>query len=384
MRFSILASGIAALSLTFPARAIASEAHAPLALQVSISPVFAKFIPNTANTLKIEYTVWDKILNSMVFLTGLSTRQVAPKPDALAGSRFIWEHKSPYRYEGNKIPFSMLTEEHIATLQEYKRDLENLSEKIDIASLPKNEQLAYWFNLHNVSVITLIAENYPVVEPSKLRIGPEKAAMHDAKVISVSGSMLSLRDIRENIVYPNWQDPKVIYGFFLGDIGSPSVINRAFTAENTEKLLDTNANEFINALRSYSRGGISKIYKDVGRFYFPDFETDLRAHFELYMWPEVFEELEKTGRLKINPYEYDIADMEGGHGPQVVGNVTIDGKPVRDSRSYALVSYANRIRDKTRVLLRQGKIKHGVVTVGDEKEMEPIAAEIDKPVESEK
>ena len=372
---SSLLSGIIVVSLTFSATAFASDTPATPVSQIAVTSGFAKFTPNPTNKLKIEYSVWNDILNNLVFITGLSTRQAAPKPEAITGSRFVWEHTSPYRQEGNKIPFSVLKQEHIDTLREYKRDLENLSATINIASLPKNEQLAYWYNLHNVAVITLIAENYPVAEPSKLLIGPAKTPMHDVKFISVDGMILSLRDIRENIVYPNWEDPKVIYGFFLGDIGSPSVQSQAFTAENTEKLLNSNADEFVNSLRSFGRGGISKIYKDVERFYFSNFEQDLRSHFQLYMWDEVLVELAKTETLKINPYEYAIADMEGGHGPRVIGNVTIDGKPVKDSQSYAVASYTNQIKDKTRVLLRQGKIKRGQVTVGDEDENGEVATD---------
>ncbi len=367
MHPSILA-GIAALSLTLVPSLAVAQASGLSAPQASVAPEFAKFTPNPSNKLRIEYEVWDEILNNLVFLTGLSTRQAAPKPEALTGSRFVWEHTSPYRQEGNKIPFSVLKNEHIATLQEYRRDLENVSTTINIASLPKSEQLAYWYNLHNVTVITLIAENYPVAEPDKLLIGSDKVPMHDAKILSVSGSKLSLRDIRENIVYPNWGDPKVIYGFFLGDIGSPSVQSQAFTAENTEKLLNSNADEFVNSLRSFGRGGISKIYKDAERFYFPSFEQDLRGHFQQYMWDEVYVELANVKSLKINPYEYAIADMEGGHGARVISNVTIDGKPVTDSQSFALASYTNQIKDKARVLLRQGRIKRGVVIVGDEEE----------------
>jgi hypothetical protein len=380
MRASILLSAIATLSLTMPTHAFAYQDTAP----ESVAPEFAKFKPNPKSQLKIDYAYFDDILNNLVFLTGVSTRQIAPEPAPITGSRFIWEHTSPLRQEGNKIPFSKLRPEHILTLQEYKRDLENLSTTTNIASLSKREQLAYWLNLHNVTVIMLIAENYPIREPSKLLIGPGKVPMHDAKVISVNGSKLSLRDIRENIVYPNWQDAKVMYGFFLGDIGSPSLQGEAYTAANTEKLLNQNADEFVNSLRSFTRGGVSKIYQEAARFYFPNFEQNLREHFQLYMWDDVYDELSQTAKLKINNYDYDVADMEGGRGSGVIGNVTINGKPVRDAQSYAIASYTNQINEKSKVLLRQGKLKRGVVTVGDEEDEEAAEkkAEAEKPAES--
>jgi hypothetical protein len=381
MKAPFLLSGFAAIAMTCVSTLAAAQVPAQPSAQLPMAPEFAKFKPRPSNTLKVDYAVWNEILNNLVFLTGLSTRQIAPKPEALTGTKFVWEHTSPFRQEGNKIPFSMLKPEHIATLQEYKRDLETVSNTVDIAALPENEQLAYWLNLHNASIITLIAENYPVLEPSNLKLGTEKAPLHDAKVIAVAGHMMSLRDIREKIVYPNWKDPKVVYGFFLGDIGSPSIQGEAFTADNTERLLKMNAEEFVNSLRSFSRGGISKIYKDVAPFYFPDFEKDLRNHFQLFMWEDVLAELAKAGALKVNSYEIAIADMEGGHGAHVIPNVLIDGKPVRNSQSYAIAAYTNQIKTKSKVLLRQGKIKNGVVIVGDESEEEAAASEPDKPVE---
>jgi hypothetical protein len=368
MRYSFLHSSIAALSLMIPAQSLALQAPGERSARIVVSPEFAKFVPAPKKDLKIDYNYWNEILNNLVFLTGVSTRQVAPKPEPLTGSRFVVEHTSPYRLEGNKIPFSKLRAEHVLTLQEYKRDLEDLANTIEIAALPKQEQLVYWINLHNLTVTMLIAENYPVMQPSNLLIGEGKVPLQDAKVISVNGSKLSLRDIRENIVYPNWEDPKVIYGFFLGDIGSPSMQGQSFTAENVDRLLDQNANEFVNSLRAFSRGGVSKIYKDVARFYFTNFDGDLRQHFQQYMWDEVYEEYAATKTFKVNSYEYDIADMEGGHADHVIGNVTINGKPVKDSRTFAITSYTNQIKGKTEILLKQGRIKRGKVIVGDEEE----------------
>jgi hypothetical protein len=86
------------------------------------------------------------------------------------------------------------------------------------------------------------------------------------------------------------------------------------------------------------------------------------------MWDEVYEEYATTRTFKINSYEYDIADMEGGHADHVIGNVTINGKPVKDSRTFAITSYTNQIKGKTEILLKQGRIKRGKVIVGDEED----------------
>lgn len=107
----------------------------------------------------------------------------------------------------------------------------------------------------------------------------------------------------------------------------------------------------------------------MARFYFTNFDGDLGQHFQQYMWDEVYEEFTATKTLKINSYEYDIADMEGGHADHVIGNVTINGKPVKDSRTFAIASYTNQIKGKTEILLKQGRIKRGKVIVGDEEDI---------------
>jgi hypothetical protein len=339
---------------------------APAATTISMQQAavdFGKFTPKPSNNKRIDFKFWSDVLQGSVMMTGVSTRQVAPKPSPLTGSRFVWEHKSALRREGNKIPFSRMDDSHIATLKSYRKELEEISKTIDIATLPKDEQLAYWFNLHNAVVIALIAENYPVVVPSSLKLGEQKQLFHDAKVINVNGTLLSLRDIRENIVFRNWQNPMVMYGFFYGDIGSPSIPTKAFTAENTDELLEQNADEFMNALRGFQNGRISKLYKEAAPYFFPNFEKDLRTHFETYMWEDVKKELSKVKTFKIAPYEEEIADIEGGHSPRYVGPVTINGKPVRDSQSFAMQSFVAQLREKRAVLISQGRLKRGTVTV---------------------
>ena len=121
--------------------------------------------------------------------------------------------------------FSYLDSQYKSGVSEYRKDLQDVGSNIDLTRFSRDEQLAYWLNLHNVAVIEQIALNYPVKTPRKIKIdiNGNKVDLHDAKFITVKGVSLSLRDIREKIVYPNWDNPDVIYGFFHGDIGSPSV-----------------------------------------------------------------------------------------------------------------------------------------------------------------
>ncbi len=44
------------------------------------------------------------------------------------------------------------------TLDELRRQMA----QVDPQALPKNDQLAYWINLYNISVVNVVVENYPV------------------------------------------------------------------------------------------------------------------------------------------------------------------------------------------------------------------------------
>ena len=302
--------------------AIALIAAAPAAAQDTAqiagpTTEFAQFVPKTETTAtSIDYTVWEEALQYMVFRMGRSSRQAAPRPEPSTGSRKTWGHTSRYRLEGNRVIFSFLEPEITASLTAYKQDLETTAGQIDIAALPRNEQLAFWINLHNAAVIEQLAQAYPVRSPASKKFGAGKVALDDAKIITIGDVSMSPKDIRTKIVYPNWSNPKVIYGFFRGEIGGPSIQNEAFTGANVSRLLDSGARDFVNSLRAVEKRGatmhISKIYEEAQPFFFANWDADLRAHLEQYARDDVAGVLAGTTRIDASLYDYDIADLANG------------------------------------------------------------------------
>ena len=132
-------------------------------------------------------------------------------------------------------------------------DLERISGELDIAALPRNEQLAFWFNLHNAAMLEAIAREWPVRQPREIMV--DGVPLDDAQFLTVRGIAMSLRDIRENIVFANWRDPKVIYGFWRGEIGGPALEREAYTGANVNSLLDIAAQDFVNSLRGIQQRG---------------------------------------------------------------------------------------------------------------------------------
>lgn len=195
----------------------------------------------------IDYEIWDFALKNMAISMGPSNRKGARRPDPPTGTRLTSGPQSRYRLEGSMVLFRFFDKAVIDSFTEYRQDLERVADTVDISSLPRNEQLAFWLNLHNVALMEQIAQEWPVREPREITLGG--VSLDDAKFITLRGIPASLRDIREQIVFRHWKNPKVIYGFWRGDIGGPALQPHAFTGANVSSLLDVAAADFVNSLR---------------------------------------------------------------------------------------------------------------------------------------
>jgi len=284
---------------------------------------FSQFVPQAStNGRTLDYSIFDGVLSDVIVDLGPSTRIWQRKPKADLGTRIVTGHKSPLRLEGRRVTFSVFNDEFTSALTAYRQDLEQIATTYDITKFPRKEQLAFWFNLHNLTVMEQIAIEYPTKRPRDIKIdlNGESSKLHDAKILNIKGVSLSLRDIRENIVYKNWRNPNVIYGFFHGDIGSPAIQNYAYTASNLDDLLKDNADEFVNSLRGFrlssSTGQVSKIYESEGRFFFSNWQPDLKTHLLSHVNEVVKPELLKSAELKPIYYEDMIADLAGGGAPR--------------------------------------------------------------------
>ncbi len=333
-----------------------SQAKVTSASYAPAGSITSTFAPRPRSSTQIDYSAWDELLKNMVFYGGPSLRERARRPYSTTGTRFVFGHTSPYRFEGNRVMFDTMKPEFKGFLADYLEDLVSIGNQIEIPSLTKDEQLSYWLNLHNALVITALSEAYPTDRPSRLR-GDDGLRFHDSKRVSIDGVELSLRDIREEIVYRHWSDPLVIYGFFHGDIGSPSIQRAAYTADTLRQTLKFSAQEFVNSLRAFhtdrTEGNISRHYQDAAPYFFPDFDADLRLHLTGYMDPDVASELRRaSGTLTVMEYPDDIADLTKGDGSRrpisqtlSIGRDGLGARTVSPQLSQALEEYKQKFKE---------------------------------------
>ena len=278
---------------------------------------FASFAPHSdKRDQRLDFGNWTELLSAYVLSMGPPLRKMPPGGAATPRRD---GHNSMYRLEGAMVAFDLMDAETIANIARYRRELEAVAGDIDLQSLPRNEQLAYWLNLHNVALVEKIAAEWPIYEPREILV--DGTPLDEARFILVNGVALSPRDIREQIVFRHWKSPEVFYGFWRGEIGGPAMQREAFDGRDVAIQLGRAAREFANSRRGVERRGdtlhVSRFYAEVAPFFFPDFEADLRAHLGKHVEGKVSRMLADTKKVDPSLYEHDIADLSGGRRPNL-------------------------------------------------------------------
>lgn len=268
---------------------------------------------NPDSNYVIRYDDWDLVLSSVVLDVGPSDRRAAGKGHRVStASRIRHGNTSATAFEGNRVMFSEFKDEHVESLLAMRKDIEAVADFVPLEELDQWEQLAYWYNLHNVAVVYEIAKAYPVKKIKSLVEG--RKAVWDNKTMSVAGTPVSIKDIEDHVI-ETWDNPLVLYGFFMGTVGGPNIRTSAFTGDNVVEELQRNAVRFVNSLRGFrSWSGDVRVsdHYEMGTRLFPNFEEDLRKHLMAYSRPDSRAELQKANRIKVDNYDWAIADIKDG------------------------------------------------------------------------
>ncbi|PCJ32998.1 MAG: hypothetical protein COA93_08515 [Alphaproteobacteria bacterium] len=261
----------------------------------------------------INYGNWTRFLKATVVRARMSSRNYAKQIKTATGTRINFSNQNPSRLEASRILFHLMKKQDLEYIRALRIAMEHIPQITPLKYLNRNEQLAYWLNLYNITLYDQIAHRYPIKKLHKLRKGRGNTpSMWDEKLLNINGMQLSLNDIQYNIIQKIWSDPLVLYGMYHGTIGGPNITVKAFTGKNVYNLLETNAEEFINSLRGLRFRGktalVSKMYQ-WNQAFFPDFETDMRRHLRKYTNYQLTMRLDTSHRIKTTSYDWHITDV---------------------------------------------------------------------------
>jgi hypothetical protein len=266
--------------------------------------------------LTIDYRDLDSLLDTVVLYTGRSDRKKASSTQSTTGTRMKISVNRATINEGNRFYYEVFVnnDQNQQTINKIRTRLENIPAAVPLEQFSRDEQLAYWINLYNITLIEEIVKVYPEPKLEDLLVG--KDAVLPKKILNVAGVPLSLDDIQFTILKQNYDNnPLVIYGLYQGIIGGPNIRKSAYTGKYVYADLIDNAMEFINSNRgTYTKNSrtfrVSSLYERNAVF-FPDFNADLTEHLLTYLEGDEHEELQAATKIKTDIDDWTTTDLYG-------------------------------------------------------------------------
>ena len=159
------------------------------------------------------------------------------------------------------------------------------------------EKMAYWINAYNAFTIDLILDNYPVSSILKLDGGKT----WDVKRITLGGKKYGLNQIENEILRPQFKDPRIHFALNCAAQSCPPLYNKAYTAKNLERALEQRTRQFINDIKYNSltsaKASVSKIFE----WYAVDF-GDLKSFLNQYAAVK----LNDNATIVFGEYDWDL------------------------------------------------------------------------------
>jgi hypothetical protein len=202
----------------------------------------------------------------------------------------------------NLVAYGSVTQTDRKRLKTYIAALTSLQ----ISNYNRAQQRAYWINLYNALTIDVVLDNYPLGSIRDISSGLFSSGPWRLKLAEIEGEQLTLDDIEHRILRPIWKDPRIHYAVNCASLGCPRLQSKAFTAENTEALLETAAAEFINSDQGARVAGNRLRVSSIYDWFEQDFggsEAAVISHLRQYAVGDLASALETiTG---IDDYDYD-------------------------------------------------------------------------------
>jgi Protein of unknown function, DUF547 len=238
------------------------------------------------STVVVDHSAWTKLLSTYV----------VAGPDGINRVRY-----ADFKKDGQK------------DLKAYVKSLEG----VDVASLGRSEQWAYWANLYNAKTIDIVLDAYPVKSIKDISLGGSLTAAFTggpwkAKVLKVAGQDLSLDDIEHGILRPVFKDPRVHYSVNCASIGCPNLMREAFMGATLDAQLDAGAKAYINNPRGFSVNGSKVTASSIYDWFKADFGGNAAgalAHARSHADPALKQKLESITTISGYDYNWSLNDV---------------------------------------------------------------------------
>ncbi|MDP6708184.1 MAG: DUF547 domain-containing protein [Alphaproteobacteria bacterium] len=189
-------------------------------------------------------------------------------------------------------------------------------EAVPVDRLSRPEQRAFWINLYNAATVRLILDHPAAASIRDIDISPGLFAdgPWGKKLLQVADVALSLNDVEHRILRPIWRDPRLHYAVNCAALGCPNLQAEAFTAANTERLLEAAARAYVNHPRGVMVDGQRLVVSSIYVWFQEDFEGTDRGvirHLKRYAEAPLAAALGGVERIDGHAYDWRLNAVAG-------------------------------------------------------------------------
>jgi hypothetical protein len=208
----------------------------------------------------------------------------------------------------NRFAYAAVKKDDIKLLGSYLESLQ----VIDPRRLSRAEQLPYWVNFYNALTVQVILKEYPIESIRGIRFLSSPFGPWDKNLVKVQRKNLSLNDIEHGILRPIWKDPRIHFAVNCASIGCPNLIGKAFSAKNSDTLLEAAASAFINHSRGVEVSNEGLMLSSIFDWYSSDFGASRSAvmtYISRYLdgGSQLIDKVNKSDSVIKIEYQYDWA-----------------------------------------------------------------------------
>ena len=193
--------------------------------------------------------------------------------------------------------------------QDFYAYLADLSRVDPSALVSRAEQLSFWINAYNSSVLKGVVDHYPIKSVGDVGfLG--KWSFFKGLEFDVGGRARTLDQIEHGIIRPDFQDPRTHFALVCASGGCPKLRSEAFHPEQLEAELERAAGDFINdpaKVRLDRERGVLYV-SSIFKWYEEDF---VKAHGSVQAFiGKYFEhDLPAGARLEYLDYSWALNDL---------------------------------------------------------------------------
>ncbi|HEX9941570.1 MAG TPA: DUF547 domain-containing protein [Thermoanaerobaculia bacterium] len=198
-----------------------------------------------------------KTTNLLLAILGLLLAAALPAGAAAPPDYRVWGELLAKHYDPARgMNYKALKDQDKKTLDDLRRQMA----MVDVQSLSRPDQLAYWINLYNISVVAIVVDNYPVESIRDLSTDPIiRLNVFKKDSVDTRRGKVSLNDIENEKVREGFKDPRIHFAINCAAKSCPPIRPEPYVGSRISEQLDDQARKFLNGpngVRLEKKGGV--------------------------------------------------------------------------------------------------------------------------------